>query len=348
MAQRAADQITLTDLTDGVSVVLSSESYTFPGTVAAAIAGSTTTKIQGLIGGAYVAASVNVASITKPANVTVISDNHATAPTLTISVTAAVTTAGEITIPVVVDGLTIEKKFSFSISFTGSTGSQGTQGTQGVQGVQGTAGISATLVGLKNEAQSIVTTSAGAAVAATTIQVDFYGYVGATRAAVTAAVGTLPTGMTVGTNTAGTTGADGILTLSVANSATLGGVDQGTVPITLTANGIPRVALFSWSKAKQGVTGGTGGTGAAGAAAVALDVSSSLGNLFKNTQVATTLTAKVYQGGVEVTGGALTALGTIKWYKDGSVTALGTTGATLVISAGDVTNSSTYEAKLEY
>src|SRR5690606_27016633 len=101
MAQRAADQITLTDLTDGVSVVLSAESYVFPGTSTAAIAGSTATKIQALQGGEYVAASVNVASITKPAGVTVTSDNHATAPTLTIAVSTAVTSGGEIIIPVV-------------------------------------------------------------------------------------------------------------------------------------------------------------------------------------------------------------------------------------------------------
>ena len=114
MTQRAADQITLMDLTDGVSVVMSSEAYSFPGSTTGALAGSTTTKIQAIVGDEYKAASVNVANVTKPAGVTVTSDNHATAPTLTISVTTAVTTAGEITIPVVVEGLTIEKKFSFS------------------------------------------------------------------------------------------------------------------------------------------------------------------------------------------------------------------------------------------
>ena len=347
MALRAADQITLTDLTDGVSVVMSSESYAFPGSIAAAIAGSTTTKIQALMGGEYVAASVNVASVVKPANVTVTSDNHATSPTLTIAVTTGVTTAGEVVIPVVVNGLTIEKKFSFSIAFTGATGAGGATGGTGATGSQGPAGVNATLVGLKNEAQSIVTTSAGAAVAASTIQIDFYGFVGATRAAVTAAVGTLPSGMTAGTNTAGTSGADGILSLTVANGATLGGVDQGTIPITLTCNGIPRVALFSWTKAKQGVVGGTGSTGSTGAAAVALEVSSSSGLVFKNTQIATTLTAKVYQGGVEVTGAALTALGAVKWYKD-AVYLSGKDGVTLTVVAGDVPDRATYEAKLEY
>ena len=42
----------------------------------------------------------------------------------------------------------------------------------------------------------------------------------------------------------------------------------------------------------------------------------------------------------------LTALGTIKWYKDGSTTAT-STGQTLSISAGEVTNKVSYEARLE-
>ena len=50
--------------------------------------------------------------------------------------------------------------------------------------------------------------------------------------------------------------------------------------------------------------------------------------------------------GVLMTGSALTALGTIKWYKDGGSTAV-STGATLNITAGDVTNKATYIAQLE-
>lgn len=119
------------------------------------------------------------------------------------------------------------------------------------------------------------------------------------------------------------------------------------MPITLTANGIPRVALFSWSKAKQGAVGATGNTGSTGAAAVTLEVTSSQGLVFKNTQVATILTARVYQGGVEVTGAALTALGTVKWYKD-AVYMTAKDGLTLTITAGDVADRATYEAKLEY
>ena len=83
-----------------------------------------------------------------------------------------------------------------------------------------------------------------------------------------------------------------------------------------------------------------------GSAALSLVVTSSGGVIFKNAQIATTLTAHVYKAGQEITGSALTALGTIKWYKDGGSTAVAT-GATMTISAGDVSNKVIYEARLE-
>ena len=340
MAQKAADQITLVDLTDGVSVVMSSEAYAFPGTTTSAIAGSTTTKIQALVGDAYVAASINLAEVVKPAGVTVTSDNHATSPTLTISVTTAVTDGGVVQIPVVVQGLTITKDFTYSIAFKGTTGGKGDKGDKGDTGPTGAPAV---LVGLKNEAHMIPCAADGKVLAATSISVDFYGFTGATRAPVTASVGTLPSGMTAGTNTAGTTGADGVLTLSVAANATLGGGDSGLVQITLTCAGVSRVNNFSWAKAKVGATGGKGDTGAP---AISLEVSSSQGLIFKNTQVDTVLTSKVFRGGVEVTGSGLTALGVIKWYKDGTYLS-GKDGVTLSVTAGQVTDKATYEARLD-
>ena len=95
-----------------------------------------------------------------------------------------------------------------------------------------------------------------------------------------------------------------------------------------------------------GAKGDTGATGAAGADALTLVITSSNGLIFKNSSIATVFTAHVYKGGVEVTGTALTALGTIKWYKDGSSTS-SATGATLTIDAGDVTGKATYVAQLE-
>jgi hypothetical protein len=94
------------------------------------------------------------------------------------------------------------------------------------------------------------------------------------------------------------------------------------------------------------IKGATGATGAAGASAITISITSSNGTIFKNTSISTVLTAHVYQAGAEVTGDALTALGTIKWYKDGGSTSVAT-GQTLTISAGDVTNKATYVAQLE-
>ena len=80
--------------------------------------------------------------------------------------------------------------------------------------------------------------------------------------------------------------------------------------------------------------------------AITMAITSSGGTILKNTAIATTLTAHVYKGGVEVTGSALSALGTIKWYKDGGTTAVAT-GATYTIGAGDVSNKATFSAQLE-
>lgn len=96
----------------------------------------------------------------------------------------------------------------------------------------------------------------------------------------------------------------------------------------------------------HGATGAQGAKGDAGADAITLVITSSAGMIFKNTAIATTLTAHVYKAGAEVTGTALTSLGTIKWYKDGGTTAAAT-GATLTVAAGDVSNKVSYTAQLE-
>ena len=92
-----------------------------------------------------------------------------------------------------------------------------------------------------------------------------------------------------------------------------------------------------------------GQTGSAGADAITMSITSSAGTIFKNTAIATTLTAHVYKAGIELsssTNPTLASLGTIKWYKDGGSTAVGT-GQTLTINSGDVTNKATYTAQLE-
>ncbi len=89
-----------------------------------------------------------------------------------------------------------------------------------------------------------------------------------------------------------------------------------------------------------------GTNGVDGKDAITMAITSSNGTIFKNTAIATTLTAHVYKGGVEVTGSALSSLGTIKWYQDGGTTAVAT-GSTFTITAGDVSNKAVFSAQLE-
>ena len=97
---------------------------------------------------------------------------------------------------------------------------------------------------------------------------------------------------------------------------------------------VPAYTAFTWSKYM-------------GEDAYVLEVTSSAGFIFKNTQAATTLTANVFKGGALLTASQMTALNlAVKWYRDSATTAMAT-GLTLLISAGDVTNRASYRAQLE-
>lgn len=132
------------------------------------------------------------------------------------------------------------------------------------------------------------------------------------------------------------------LTISVDGTVTQGGVVEIPVhigDITITKN-------FTFAIAFKGATGDKGDKGDQGDDAISISITSSNGTIFKNSEIETVLTAHVYRGGLEITGGDLTALGTINWYKDGATEATAT-GQTLTIDAGDVENKVTYIAQLE-
>ena len=275
MAIAASAQTTIVDMTDGYSVFLTSEAYTFPGTTSAAKDGSTTTQVIAMQGAKQVAASVVLSEITSPSGVTVTKDSDATAPTLTITVSTSVTGPGNVTIPVHVGSdIVINKTFSYAIAFTGTTGAAG-KGISGTPAVTYQAGTSGTTPPTGSWASSIPTVAQG---------------------------------QYLWTQT----------------------VTTYTDSTTTTAYAVAR----------------SGADGSNGADAITLAITSSNGFIFKNTSIETVLTAHVYKAGAEVTGSALTALGTVKWYKDGGATAVGT-GATFTIDAGDVTGKATYTATLE-
>lgn len=278
MGIKAVGQVDVIDLTDGYSVVLTNDNYTFLGTTNS-VSGTqtTTTQVMALCGSEQVPCTVG--TITCPTGISAVSDGKSPMPTITVTATSALTKSGTITIPIVVDGdITINKTFSYSIAFKGQTGQNGTS----------------------------VTVSS--------------------------------TSVTYQTGTSGTTPPTGTWSPTVPNVAN--GQYLWTKTVVNYSDG---KSTESYSVSYKG-TNGINGTN--GKDAVTMAITSSGGTIFKNTAIATTLTAHVYKGGVEVTGAALSSLGIIKWYKDGGTTSVAT-GSTYTISAGDVTNKATFSAQLE-
>ena len=98
-------------------------------------------------------------------------------------------------------------------------------GAQGEPGTPGSAGSGGLSVILSNEAQTIPCTSGGAVTAATTVTIPFAAYEGIEQKAATCTVGTLPSGVTVTSNTPATATTPGSVVLTFAKNATLGGAN---------------------------------------------------------------------------------------------------------------------------
>ena len=129
MAIKAVNQIDVIDLTDGYSVILTNDNYTFLGTTTAVNGTQTTsTKVMALRGNEQVPCKIG--TISCPTGISAVSDGKTPEPTITITATSALTQSGTITIPIIVDDdITINKTFSYSIAFRGATGANGTSVT---------------------------------------------------------------------------------------------------------------------------------------------------------------------------------------------------------------------------
>lgn len=218
--------------------------------------------------------------------------------------------------------------------------SDGPTGQTGQTGGTGPAGADAYTVILTNESHTF---PAGitAAIASNT-EVGIIAYKGATQVAAT--IGTISgtvTGLTATPSGSGTTSAK--VTVAATTSLT---TKSGTLTIPVTVDGHTFTKKFTWALSLTGATGAQGPQGDAGEDAITLVITSSQGFIFKNASIVTTLTAHVFRAGTELSSSEISALGAVKWYKDGDSTAVAT-GLTLAISAGDVTNKATYTAQLE-
>lgn len=349
MAIKAVNQIDVIDLTDGYSVVLTSDSHTFLGTTTS-VNGTqtTTTQVMALCGSEQVPCTVG--SITCPTGISAVSDGKSPMPTITVTATSALTKSGTITIPIVVNGdITINKTFSYSIAFKGQTGQNGTSVTVSSTSVTYQVGASGTTKPTGEWSTTVPNVPNG----------QFLW----TKTVVRYSDGKSTEAYSVsykGTN--GSNGSNGTSVTVSSTSVTYQAGTSGTTPPTGTwSTTVPSVAngQYLWTKTVVNYSDGkstesysvsykgtNGINGTNGKDAITMAITSSGGTIFKNTAIATTLTAHVYKGGVEVTGSALSALGAIKWYKDGGTTAVAT-GATYTIDAGDITNKATFSAQLE-
>lgn len=211
----------------------------------------------------------------------------------------------------------------------------GAKGDKGATGSAGSGGIS---IVLGNETQSIACTSAGKTAAASTISIPFTGYVGITQTACTCAVGTLPTGITLKTNTAATATAAGLIELSVAASSNLGAdaTLTGNINLTFTISGKTATKVFTWTKSKDGSNG---------TSAVVFSVYAPNGTIVQNQSGKLTLASSAYSGTTAITNA------TYQWakYVNGTWTNIsGATGSTLEVSGADIINIQSYRCTMTY
>lgn len=358
MAIKSSDQVTIVDVTDAYSVILTSESHTFAGSINAALNSSATTQVVAMRGAEQLPAVVIVSEIIKPAGVSVTSDGKTPAPTLTITVSTAVKEGGVIKIPVHIGDVVLNKEFTFAIAFKGATGSQGVPGTS-------VSIVSTSVTYQKGNSGTVKPTGSWTDEVPATNPGEYLW----TKTVVNYSDKKHTEAYTVSKHgNTGATGSQGIPGTSVkitSKSIQYASSASGTTPPSSGwGDGIPAVpqgqflwtrttvnysdstSTVSYSVARQGEKGDKGNTGAPGADALTLSISSSGGTIFKNTAISTVLTAHVYRGGAELSESQISTLGTIKWYKDGGSIAV-TTGITFTVSAGDVANKAVYSAQLE-
>ena len=102
----------------------------------------------------------------------------------------------------------------------------------------------------------------------------------------------------------------------------------------------------SYSVSRTAIDGTNGVDGEDGESPLTLVIESSAGQIFKNTGIATTLKARIFKGSKELTESEITSLGTVKWYRNDSTSAV-STGITRIIAEGTEESAVTYRAQLE-
>lgn len=213
----------------------------------------------------------------------------------------------------------------------------------GATGHDGNDGLNGISMGLGNYQDVIPCNTSGKASASKTINIPFYAYAGIARIPVTATVGSLPSGVTVTSNTAGTVAANGLVVLNVANNATFGNSSTMSGEITITLRGTYNNQTqsleqkFTWTKNKQANNGTN---------AVILQIYSADGGVIKNSSGSTTLSAQLTSGTSDVTDSATY---TWKQYSNGTYSAIsGQTAKTLTVTPSMVNDLAFFKCEAVY
>lgn len=356
MAIKAADQLTIIDVTDAYSVMLTSEAYTFVGGTGGVASGQTCTTEAVAFCGTNQCTSVNVtaADIVCPTGISAAVANSGTSKVkITFTTTATISSACEATIPVVVDGITMNKKFSFAVAKAGTNGQNGTSVTVSSTSITYQVGTSGTTKPTGEWSATIPTVAKGQYLWTKTVVKYSDG-----KSTEAYSVSYQGTNGQNGQNGTSVTVSSTSVTYQVSSSGT-------TTPTGTWGTSVPSVpnGQFLWTKTvvtysdgksttsySVAYKGTNGINGTNGKDAVTVTITSSNGTIFKNNSGSTVLTAHVFKGAVEqsITDAGVVAgsLGTIKWYEGTSTTAIAT-AKTLTVAATDVLNSQVYTCQLE-
>lgn len=170
----------------------------------------------------------------------------------------------------------------------------------GIDGNKGDNGIDAISVIMGNEAEVIPCKPNGTVSIAKDIIIPFYAYKGLKRIPVTCATGTLPSGVTVKSNIAGTINAPGSITLDIPAGNPLGATSDlsGNISLIFTCDGTSIEKKFSWTKSIQASN------------AVLLQVYAPQGDIIINGKNSILLEAQLTDGGAIINSGI-----TYQWSK---------------------------------
>ena len=229
------DEITIAKISDGVNgesgytVLLTNENHTFQASSSGKIASDTTVTSNVM---AYRGASIanfTYGTISAPSGMTI--STSGSTITFVAKAGVALANSGTVNIPIIIEGKTFTKTFSWS------------KALQGAQGLDGASGADAYTVLLTNENHIFNADSDGNITSAITTTTDVVAYKGATS--VTPTIGTLPSVSGLTLSKSGTT-----VTIKANTGTALASNGKFNIPITVDGKSFTK--SFSWAKMNKG------------------------------------------------------------------------------------------------